>query len=158
MDLRLVYAILLTLAPGTELRLGLPFAILYALDNNIPIILLFFLIILINILLIFIIFFFLDNMHRTLMHLNIYRKTFNFYLERVQRKVDKLEKRYNRLGFYALMLFVAIPLPGTGAWSGCILSWLLGLERKKSLMAIIAGVMIAGALILFGSLGLLMLF
>jgi len=87
------------------------------------------------------------------MHLKIYRKSFEFYLKKIQKKVDKFEIRYNKLGFIALMLFVAIPLPGTGAWSGCLLSWILGLERKKSIIAIAAGVMIAGLIILFGTLG-----
>lgn len=87
------------------------------------------------------------------MQFNIYRRTFNFYLEKIQRKVDRFEKRHDKIGFYALLLFVAVPLPGTGAWSGTILSWLLGLDRKKSIMAIAAGVMIAGLIILLGTLG-----
>ena len=153
-----IYAILLTLAPITELRIGLPLAIDYAKDSGIPIILIFFLIVIINILLIFIIFFILDNIHILLMNFRVYRKGFNFYLQRMQKKVDKFEKRYQKIGFLALMLFVAIPLPGTGAWSGCILSWILGLERKRSIMAITAGIMIAGVLILLGTLGFLLFF
>ena len=157
MDLRLLYAILLTLIPGTELRLGLPLAIVYSMENNFPILLVFFLIILINILLIFIIFYFLDKIHRILMQFNLYRRTFSYYLEKVHNKIKKLEKRHDKIGFYALMLFVAVPLPGTGAWTGAILSWLLGLDRKKSIMAITAGIMIAGLLILLGTLGIISL-
>ena len=56
------------------------------------------------------------------------------------------------------MLFVAVPLPGTGAWSGCLVSWLLGLDRKKSILAISLGVIIAGLIILFASLGVFSLF
>ncbi len=153
MDLRLIYAILLTLMPITELRAGLPLGVLYALDNNVPIILVFFLIIFINILLIFFIFYFLDKIHSIFMKINLYKRIFNFYLRKIQKRVDKFEKRHDQIGFYALMLFVAIPLPGTGAWSGCLLSWILGLDRKKSIMAIIAGIMIAGLFILLGSLG-----
>ena len=92
------------------------------------------------------------------MQFNIYKRTFNFYLNKIHKKVDKLEKRHSKIGFYALMLFVAIPLPGTGAWTGVILSWVLGLQRKNSIMAIIAGVMIAGLLILLGTLGVISLF
>ena len=55
----------------------------------------------------------------------------------------------------ALVLFVAVPLPGTGAWTGCLLSWLLDLDRKKSILAISIGVLIAGLFILFGTLGFL---
>ena len=153
MDLRILYAILLTIAPVTELRVGLPLAISYALDKGISLFPIFILIVLINILAIFFIFFFLDKIHNLFMKNNFYRKTFEKWLEKFQKKVDRFEYKYNELGFIALVLFVAIPLPGTGAWSGCLVSWLLGLERKKSIWAISLGVIIAGLLILIGSLG-----
>jgi len=74
-------------------------------------------------------------------------------MKRFQKKVDKFEKRYESIGFLALVLFVGIPLPGTGAWTGCLVSWILGLNRKKSIFAISLGVLIAGVLILLGTLG-----
>ena len=150
---KLIYSIILTLMPISELRIGLPLAINYAKESGIPIALIFFLIVLINIFLIFVIFFLLDNLHKILINFNIYKKIFNFYLKKIQKKVDKFEKSYQKTGFFALMIFVAIPLPGTGAWSGCLISWILGLERRKSIMAIAAGIMIAGILILLGTLG-----
>ncbi len=157
MDLRLIWAMLLTIMPVTELRVGLPLAILYATDNGIPVWLIFTLIILLNVLIIFFIFYFLDNLHQIFLKSKIYRKLFEKYLEKFQGKVDKFEKRYNTLGFFALVTFVAVPLPGTGAWTGCLLSWLADLDRKKSIWAISLGVLIAGLLILFGTLGFLSL-
>ncbi len=157
MDLRLIWAMLLTIMPVTELRVGLPLAILYATDNGIPIWLIFTLIILLNILIIFFIFYFLDNLHQIFLKSKIYRKLFEKYLEKFQRKVDKFEKRYDALGFLALVAFVAVPLPGTGAWTGCLVSWLADLDRKKSILAISLGILIAGLLILFGTLGFLSL-
>lgn len=153
MDLRIIYAILLTLMPVTELRAGLPVAMLYAQDKGISLLLIFILIVLINILLIFFIFFFLDHLHKLLMNFKVYNRVFNASLKRFQKRVDKFEKRHATLGFLALVLFVAVPLPGTGAWSGCLASWLLGLDRKKSIMAIALGVLIAGLLIFLGMLG-----
>jgi len=153
MDLRLLYAIILTILPGTELRLGLPVAMLYAQDKGASLILVFLLILLINILLIFFIFFFLDYLHKWLMKLKFYERFFKAYLKRFQKRVDKFEKRHAALGFLALILFVAIPFPGTGAWSGSLVSWILGLDRKKSILAIALGVLIAGLLIFFGVLG-----
>ena len=153
MDLRLFYALILTLMPVTELRVGLPVAIFYALDNNIPIALIFALIVLINILLIFLIFYFLDNLHYVLMDLKFYKKFFELHLRKFQKKVDKFERRYEAFGFLALVLFVAIPLPGTGAWTGCLAAWLLGLERKKSILSISLGILIAGLLVLLVTLG-----
>lgn len=158
MDLRLIYAILLTLLPVTELRIGLPLAITYAIDNNIPIFFIFPLILFLNILVIFFVFYFLDNLHHIFMNNKIYRKLFEKYLKKFQRRVDKFEKRYETGGFLALMLFVAVPLPGTGAWSGCLVSWLLDLDRKKSILAIGSGITIAGILILLGTLGFISLF
>jgi uncharacterized membrane protein len=153
MDLRIIYALILTVMPITELRVGLPLALIYALENNIPIYLIFPLIILLNILVIFFIFYFLDNLHATFMRIKLYRKIFNSYMKRFQKKVDKFEKKYESIGFLALILFVGIPLPGTGAWTGCLVSWILGLDRKKSIFAISLGVLIAGVLILLGTLG-----
>ena len=158
MGLKLLYAILLTLLPGTELRFGLPLAMLYAKDNGISLILIFLLIVLINILLIFIIFFFLDYLHKGLMNFNFYERFFKASLKRFQKRIDKFEKRHAALGFIALTLFIAIPLPGTGAWSGSLISWLLGLDRKKSILAIALGVLIAGLLIFLGTLGFLSFF
>ena len=52
------------------------------------------------------------------------------------------------MGFLALTLFVGIPLPGTGAWTGCLIAWILGLNRKKSVLSITLGVVIASILVI----------
>lgn len=153
MDLRIIYAIILTLMPITELRVGLPMAMIYAVENKISVGLIFGLIVLLNILMIFFIFFFLDHLHKVFMKIKIYRKIFEKYFEKFQKKVDKFEKKYDTLGFIALVLFVAVPLPGTGAWTGCLVSWLVGLNRKKSILAIALGIFIAGSFIFMGTLG-----
>lgn len=155
---KLIYAIFLTFMPVTELRVGLPLAISYALENNIPIFLIFLLIISVNILVIFFVFFFLDKINLYLMRIKSYKRMFNKFLGKFQKKVDKFEKRNKKTSFWALALFVAIPLPGTGAWSGCLLAWILGLDRKKSILAISLGVIIAGIIILIGSLGFIKLY
>jgi len=158
MDLKLIYALILTIMPITELRVGLPMAIIYAIEHHISIVFIFSLVVLLNILMIFFIFYFLDHMHNIFMNLKFYRKFFEAYVKKFQKKVDKFEKKYQNLGFLALVLFVAVPLPGTGAWTGCLVSWLLGLDRKKSILAIALGVLIAGTIILFGTLGFINLF
>jgi uncharacterized membrane protein len=114
----------------------------------------FLVVLILNILVIFFIFFFLDFLHKEFMRLKIYKKIIARILNRIQKKADKVEKRLDDLGYVALMLFVAIPLPGTGAWSGTLVAWLLGLDRLKSFIAIALGVIIAGFLILLFSLGL----
>ena len=155
MDLRILYSIILTFIPGAELRISLPIAMLYAQNNNIPLTLVFLLIVLVNILLIFLVFFFLDHLHNWLMKFKFYKKLFEASLKRLQKRMDKFEKRHSTLGFFALTLFVAVPLPGSGAWSGSLIAWLLGLDRKKSIFSIALGVFIAGLLIFLGMLGFL---
>jgi len=158
MDLRIILAIILSILPISELRVGLPLAILFANDNNIPMILVFFLIVAANILAIFIAFFFFDNVHKLLMKNRFYKNIFDSYIKRIQKKVDNFEKKYSTTGFLALAIFVAVPLPGTGVWTGCIIAWLLNLDRKKSILAISLGVLVAGILMLLGTLGFLSLF
>jgi len=153
MNLKIIYALVLTILPISELRIGLPVALSYAIEENIPIALVFSLVILLNVLLVFFVFYFLDKIHSFLLKIKIYRKFFEFYLRKLQKRIDKFEAHYSSQGFLALALFVAVPLPGTGAWTGCLVAWLLGLERKKSIFAISIGVAIAGILILIGTLG-----
>jgi len=158
MDLRIVYAIILSILPISELRGGLPLAIVYANEHNIPLALIFSLIVMANILAVFFAFFFLDRFHHLFLRIKIYKKFFDKYVERFQKKIDKFEKKYTATGFLALTLFVAIPLPATGAWSGVLIAWLLNLDRKKSVLAISLGVLIAGILVLVGTLGFLKIF
>lgn len=63
--------------------------------------------------------------------------------EKTLKKRDKIDK----YGIWGLLLFVAIPLPGTGAWTGSLLASLLHLDRKKSFGVIAIGVIIAGLII-----------
>jgi uncharacterized membrane protein len=158
MDLRLVYAIILSVLPVSELRGGLPLAILYANTHEIPIFLVSSLVILLNILVVFFVFYFLDNINALLLKNRLYKRFFEKIIQRFQKKANKFEGKYKDVGFLALMFFVAVPLPGTGAWTGCLISWLLGLERKKSVLFISLGVILAGIIVLLGTLGLIRIF
>lgn len=60
----------------------------------------------------------------------------------------KGEEQVQRLGALGLLLFVAVPLPGTGAWSGAVLAVVLGLKRRYALPAISLGVLAAGLIVL----------
>ena len=67
---------------------------------------------------------------------------FNWVFERARSKSEKV-KRYDTFG---LMLFVCIPLPVTGAWTGTAIAFVLGLKTRNAFIAITAGVFIAGAI------------
>lgn len=76
------------------------------------------------------------------------------YRAKLERKMQKVE-RYTYIG---LWFFVAIPAPGTGAWTGAMIAALLGIKRGGALIAITAGVMTAGMIMLLASSGLLSVF
>lgn len=83
-------------------------------------------------------------------------KIFNdFFMWLILRTRKKTEKQINKYGVLALILFVAIPLPNTGAWTGALASWIFGLPFKKSLWSIFIGVLIAGVLVSILTLGLI---
>jgi len=147
----LLYAIILSILPIFELRGGMIYAILAGINPFQA----FIICTLANILIIFFVFFFLDYLHGSFMKLKSYKTIFNLYIEKTRKKVDKFKKNYSIYGFLALAIFVAIPLPATGAWTGCLIAWLLELERKKSILAIALGVLTAGLLVLLASLGII---
>lgn len=68
---------------------------------------------------------------------------------RAERKADTVRK----CEFWGLCLFVAIPLPGTGAWTGALIAAMLNMRLKRALPAISLGVLIAGAIVAFVTLG-----
>lgn len=79
----------------------------------------------------------------------------NFCLKKGEKAGTKLLKKAGNYGtYFALFLFVAIPLPGTGAWTGTLAASILNLDFKKTVIAITAGVLVAGLIMLAVSLGL----
>lgn len=84
-----------------------------------------------------------------------FKKICNFCLKKGEKAGEKLLKKAGNGGTYtALFLFVAIPLPGTGAWTGTLAASILNLDFKKTITAISAGVLVAGLIMLLASLGL----
>jgi uncharacterized membrane protein len=104
---------------------------------------------------IFIAFYFLENLHKLFLKNKFYKKLFEKYIKRIQKKVDIFEKKYSSFGFLTLALFVAIPLPATGVWSGVLISWILSLDKKKSIFYLGIGTIIAGIIVSLTSLGLI---
>lgn len=66
---------------------------------------------------------------------------------------EKRKAVVEKYGYIGLTAFVAIPLPVTGAWTGSLIAFLLRLERKKSMLFILLGILIAGGIVLSASLG-----
>jgi uncharacterized membrane protein len=132
--------VIISALPVVELRLALPIAInvfhmawykaycLAVIGNMLPV----------PILLLF-----LDSLAKVVSRAEIGRRVVNWVFERTRRQGQTIE-RYEKIG---LTLFVAIPLPVTGAWTGSIAAFLLGLRFRYAFLSILVGVIIAGAIV-----------
>ena len=66
---------------------------------------------------------------------------------RLEAKADKNKELVEKSEFFGLMLLVAIPLPGTGAWTGALVAAMLDMRLKRAMPAIILGVLVAGVIV-----------
>lgn len=85
-------------------------------------------------------------------------KLFSRFGNWLMAKVEKNKGKIEKYSYWGVMIFVAIPFPGTGAWTGSLIAAVLDLDWKKSFLAAIAGVLIASVImtaISYGLLGLL---
>jgi len=80
-------------------------------------------------------------------------KPCTFFLTKGEKGGQKLQAKAGNGLFFALMLFVGIPLPGTGAWTGTLAASLLDMKFKESVLACMGGVLLAGVLMSLASLG-----
>ena len=80
-------------------------------------------------------------------------KSFSWCLEKGEKGGRKLEAKAGAGLYIALLLFVGIPLPGTGAWTGTLAASLLDMDFKKSMLYIFGGLLLAAAIMLAASLG-----
>ncbi|MDR1319379.1 MAG: small multi-drug export protein [Treponema sp.] len=93
---------------------------------------------------------FLSTLHRLLYGrapdrgLRWYRNLFDRFVGRAR---EKLKGGVEKWGWLGIAVFVAIPLPVTGAWTGTLGAWVMGLPRGKTLIAVILGVFAAGAIV-----------
>ena len=76
---------------------------------------------------------------------------FTFCLEKGRKGGLKLQEKAGRGLYFALFLFVGIPVPGTGAWTGTLAASLLEMDFKKSILAVVCGVALAGVIMGVGS-------
>ncbi|MDR2768574.1 MAG: small multi-drug export protein [Treponema sp.] len=87
---------------------------------------------------------FLSTVHRVFYGFAWYRVFFDRFVNRARKKLEKGVAKWGALG---VAIFVAIPLPITGAWTGTLGAWVMGLPKRKTLPAVILGVVIAGGIV-----------
>ena len=81
-------------------------------------------------------------------------KPCSFFLIKGGKAGEKLQAKAGRGIFVALLLFVGIPLPGTGAWTGTLAASLLNMKFRDTVIAVLCGVLLAGLIMMAGSFGL----
>lgn len=132
------FAALISMVPVIELRGGLPYAILSGISPFVA----FPLCIVANLIPIPFILWFITPIFNAMKKTKLFRPLAEKLEQRAMKKKDSVEKGY----FWGLLLFVGIPLPGTGAWTGALIASVLDIPKKKSIPAIFLGVCLAAVL------------
>lgn len=142
MEVIVLEMLLLAMAPFSELRGAIPFGLAMGLDpsfvflssivaNMVPIP---FLLVLLE-------------------KLDPYLKKIGLYNKSVDRARNLSHKYVDKFGALGLVIFVGIPLPFTGAWTGCLAAFIFGMKRRVAFACIILGVLIAGVIVILATLG-----
>ena len=157
--LKYLLVFFVSMVPLIELRGAVPIGLSPLLGDAIPILPLYAVCILGNMLPVPVIFFFARKVLIWGADKKFIGKFFTFCLEKGEKGGQKLQEKAGRGIYFALFLFVGIPLPGTGAWTGTLAASFLNMDFKKSVIAIMAGVVLAGIIMglasfgVFGALG-----
>lgn len=140
----LIYAFLLSISPFGEARSGIPYAVL----NDVHVVLAFAVGLTANLLVFPVLTWLIDTFNRRLWHYRLYKKGVVYLSKRAKKSVGVHNDKW---GFWGLMVFVMVPLPGTGAYVGTIAAHVLKIDRRKAFLAISLGVLISSLLMAVGS-------
>ena len=132
----------ISMVPLIELRVAVP----YALAAGLPVLPSYIVAIIGNMLPVPFIFFFARKVLEWGKDKKVIGKFFTFCLEKGHKGGEKLQEKTGRGLYVALFLFVGIPLPGTGAWTGTLAASILDMDFKKSVVAVVLGVILAGVI------------
>ena len=132
----------ISMVPLIELRGAIP----YAVGFNLPLLQSYIICIIGNMIPVPVIFFFARKVLEWGKDKKYIGKFFTFCLEKGHKGGAKLQEKAGRGLFVALLLFVGIPLPGTGAWTGTLAASLLDMDFKSSVIAVLLGVVLAGVI------------
>jgi uncharacterized membrane protein len=140
----------LSMLPITELRATVPW-IIYSYEEQWPLLVI--VAILGNIVPAILLLYGLSYVDKAVMKkTNIVTRLYNKVLQRTRLKTQVKIQRY---GYVALLLFVAIPFPGTGVWTGSIGAWLFGLPKRQSLIAVSLGAVLSAIIMVLISKGII---
>lgn len=144
-----LYFALLTFVPTLELRASIPYGIFVLGEDWL---LVFALAVFLNFLFGIFLYAVLDFCVKLVTKVQFINEIYIRLVERTQKKADKYVKRFGVIG---IGLFIGIPLPGSGVWTGALAAYLLGMRKRDFAVADAIGVLIAGVVVTLVSLGLL---
>jgi len=130
-----------SMLPINELRGTIP----VALSMNQPVLKTFVLAVIGNLIPVMPLLIFLEPVCRVLRKWKVWRRFFEYIFNRTEKRAE-LVRRYGAIG---LILFVAIPLPITGAWTGCVAASLFEIRARNAFVAIAIGVFLSGCIVTF---------
>ena len=151
--LKYLVVFIVSMVPLIELRGAVPIGLSNWLGDSLPILPLYITCIIGNMLPVPIIFFFAKKVLVWGADKKFIGKFFRFCIEKGEKGGKKLQEKTGRGLYFALFLFVGIPLPGTGAWTGTLAASFLHMDFKKSVIAVMAGVILAGIIMGLASAG-----
>lgn len=140
MMIDLILAILWSMSPFGEAKVGIPYGIL----NGLNIYVVFVSCFLANLLVFPIMLFFLEKVNKYLIRWRFYKKSAVYVAKRAKKGSGKSIQRF---GFLGLMLFVMLPVPGTGVYAGSIAAYLFRIERNKAFLANAIGIFFSSLII-----------
>ena len=135
----------ITLLPFLELRASIPYGVF---KTELSFLTIFLVCVITNIVLAPIVYFILDNFVGLFTKIKFIDRIYQKIVIRTQRRVHKYVEKYGVLG---LALFIGVPLPGSGVYSGALAAYLLGFRKRDFFMAAVIGVLIAGTIVLLVS-------
>jgi uncharacterized membrane protein len=135
----------ITLLPFLELRASIPYGVF---KTEFSLLTIFLVCVVTNIILAPLVYFFYDNIVFLFLKVKFIDRLYQKLITRTQKKVFKYVDKYGVIG---LGLFIGIPLPGSGVYTGALAAYLLGFRKRDFFMAAIIGVLIAGVIVLLVS-------
>lgn len=142
-----ILVFIISMLPILELRGGILAAALLDMDPVVSYIVC----VIANIIVIPIALYFLEFIFKVLRKI----KFFDKLITKIENKCLSKKEQLDKYGYLGLVLFVGIPIPGTGAWTGCFLASLLGMDKKKSFLAAMLGVILASIIMMILSFGII---
>ena len=133
--------VLMCIAPIAELRGSIPYGILVA---KLPWLIVFSVCSVANFLVAPLVYLFLDKIVHLFLVFGWFERFYNHYITSAQRRAEPYLKKY---GAYGLILFIGVPVPGSGVWTGTVIAYILGMKKKTLFLSAFAGSLLAGAIV-----------